>query len=133
MAILVLGYGLLRRNASIIQLSYGLFVLVVIATLITNKTGHEAAHYLRSINDLDKAPLQAHVQAANLATLSMYATGLVALVGLFWKRVSVARYWPAIVLVISLVTFGFMANTGRLGGLIMHRELRTEAVTPAQP
>lgn len=132
MATLVLGYGLFRRNETVIKLGFGLFVLMSIATAITNQTGESAEHYLESINALDKQRLHAHEQAADWANIGMYLTGGLSLLALVWKRAKQLAWLPALILLTSLITFGLMANVGRLGGLIMHQELRTEqSVTPA--
>ncbi len=132
MATLVLGYGLFRRNSAIVQLSFGLFVLVSIATAITDQTGEAAEHYLASIKALNRSRLHAHEEAADLANIGMYLTGGLSLLALVWQRARNWRWLPAVVLVSALVTFGLMANVGRLGGLIMHRELDSEQAV-AQP
>lgn len=130
MATLVLGYGLLRRNDSIIQLSFGLFVLMSVATFVTNQTGEQAEHYLESINSLNRQRVNQHTDAADLANIGMYLTGLVALAALVWQRTKTMRLLPLLVFGLSVITFGLMVNVGRLGGLIMHKELRTETSTP---
>lgn len=134
MATLVLGYGLFRRDETVIKLGFGLFVLMSIATAITNQTGESAERYLESINALDKQRLHAHEQAADWANIGMYLTGGLSLLALVWKRTKQLAWLPALVFLSSLVTFGLMANVGRLGGLIMHQELRNENLTvPQQP
>lgn len=82
MATLVLSYGLLRRNNAIVQLSFGLFVLVCVATAITDQTGESAEHYLASINALNRSRLHAHEEAADLANIGMYLTGGLSLLSL---------------------------------------------------
>lgn len=129
MATLVLGYGLLRRNESIIQLSFGLFVLMSVATFVTNQTGEQAEHYLKSINSLNRQRVHQHTDAADIANIGMYLTGLVSLAALVWQRARTVRLLPLLVFGLSVITFGLMANVGRLGGLIMHKELRTETST----
>lgn len=126
MATLVLGYGLFRRNQSIVQLSFGLFVLMSIATAITNQTGESAEHYLESIHALDRVIFRQHEQAADWANIGMYLTGGLSLLALVWQRAKQLTWLPTLIFLTSLVTFGLMANAGRLGGLIMHRELRSE-------
>ena len=128
LAMFILGYGLIRRNSPIIQLSFGLFVLMCVATAITNQTGESAEHYLKSINQLNRPLLHAHEEAADLANIGMYLTGLLSLLALVWQRAKQLRFLPAVIFALSLITFGLMANVGRLGGLIMHQELRTESV-----
>ena len=126
-ATIVLGYGLIRRNESIIQLGFGLFVLMSIATFITNQTGEKAEQYLKSIDALDRPRLHAHEQAADLANIGMYLTGGLSLLSLVWQRARQSRFLPILIFGIALITAGLMANVGRLGGLIMHKELRNES------
>lgn len=127
LAMLILGYGLFRPNTSILQLSFGLFVLMSIATMITNQTGESAEHFLKSINKLNRTLLHEHEEAADLATIGMYLTGLLSALALVWKRATQWRLLPTLIFMLSLITFGLMANTGRLGGLIMHEELQNES------
>ncbi len=132
MATIVLGIGLFRRNESVIQLSFGLFVLMSIATFATNQTGEQAEHYLKSINALDKEIFHKHEDAADWANIGMYLTGGLSLLTLFWQRAKQSKLLPMLILIMSLITFGLMANAGRLGGLIMHRELRAETPIKTQ-
>ncbi len=131
LATLVLGYGLLRRNESISRLGFGLFVLMSLATFLTNWTGGTAEDYLKSIHDLDEPRLHAHEQAADLANIGMYLTGGLSLLALVWQRAKQWTWLPVLIALTALTTFGLMTNVGRLGGLIMHRELRTEQTPPA--
>ncbi|CCH03498.1 hypothetical protein FAES_pFAES01004 (plasmid) [Fibrella aestuarina BUZ 2] len=133
LATIVLGYGLFRRNEAIIRLGYGMFVLMSIATLITNQTGESAEHYLKSINQLDRQRLHNHEQAADWANVGMYLTAGLSLLTLLWPRARQVRFMPTLVFAASLITFGLMANVGRLGGLIMHRELRSETAPATIP
>lgn len=126
MATVVLGVGLFWRNESVIRLSFGLFVLMSVATFITNQTGEQAEHYLESVNALNENLLHEHEEAADWANIGMYLTGGLSLLTLFWQRAKQLKFIPTLILIIALITFGLMANTGRLGGLIMHKELRSE-------
>ncbi len=130
---LVLGYGLLRKSEPVIQLGFGLFVLMSIATFITNQTGGQAEEYLKSINALNRSLLHQHEQAADLANIGMYLTGAMSLLSLVWQRARQFRFLPILIFGVALITAGLMANVGRLGGLIMHKELRNESSvsTPA--
>jgi len=132
-ATLVLGFGLFRRNESIIQLGFGLFGLMSIATVITNQTGEQAENYLESINALDKGTFHEHEEAADWANIGMYLTGGLSLLTLLWQRAKQLKFLPLLILIIALITFGLMANAGRLGGLIMHKELRSELTNQNQP
>ncbi|GAB3898993.1 hypothetical protein [Spirosoma agri] len=128
LATIVLGYGLIRRQASVIQLSFGLFVLMGITTVVTNQTGESAEHYLKSIHALDRPRLHVHEEAADIANIGMYLTALLSLLTLSWQRAKQLRFLPVLIFILSIITFGLMANVGRLGGLIRHTELRAESV-----
>lgn len=133
MATLVLGYGLLRRNPAICRLGFGLFVLMSLATVLTNQTGEQAEHYLKSIHELNRPLLHQHEQAADWANVGMYLTGGLSLLALAWTRARQWRWLPLLIFLVSLLTAGLMVNVGRLGGLIMHRELRTELAAVHTP
>ncbi len=131
LATIVLGYGLLRRNESIVKLGFGLFLLMSVGTAITNQTGESAEQYLKSINALDRPRLHEHEEAAGLANVGMYLTGVLSLLALVWNRAKQWRWLPILIFIVSLLTFGLMANVGRLGGLIMHKELQDTPATSA--
>ncbi len=134
LATIVLGYGLVRRNESVVHLGFGLFVLMTLLTFITSQTGESAEHYLKSIHALDRPRLQLHEEAADIASIGVYLTGVLSLVALSWQRAKQLRFLPTLIFILSLITFGLMANVGRLGGLIMHTELRDESsgIAPAK-
>ncbi|WP_461099477.1 PWWP domain-containing protein [Spirosoma luteolum] len=133
LATLILGFGLLRRSAPIIQLALGLLVCMSLGTVLTNLTGDEAEHYLRSIRALDEARFHQHEDASTLASIAMYLTGVAALLDLVWARARRLPWLPAVVFALALLTSGLMANVGRLGGLIMHKELQSGQPVPVSP
>ncbi|GAB3739119.1 DUF2231 domain-containing protein [Spirosoma lituiforme] len=128
---IILGYGLVRRQESIVQLSFGLFILMSVATLLTNQTGERAEHYLNSIHALDRPRLHVHEEAADVANIGMYLVGILSLLALSWQRARQLRFLPGLIFVLSIITFGLMANVGRLGGLIRHTELYEESTNSA--
>ena len=105
LATIVLGYGLVRRQESVNQLGFGLFVLMSLATLVTNQTGESAEHYLNSIHALDRPRLHVHEEAADIANIGMYLTGLLSLLALSWQRAKQWRFLPALIFILSLITF----------------------------
>ncbi len=126
---LVLLYGSIVRNPSIVRLGYMLFVLVAIFSVIATQTGEGAEEYLKNIKAVDDEQiLETHVQAADIANYAMIAVGVVALLSLFIKRLRTAIYMPWITLVITVVALLLMARAGNLGGEIMHKEIRNDQI-----
>ncbi|GAB4017421.1 DUF2231 domain-containing protein [Spirosoma koreense] len=131
LATIVLGSGLIRRQEAVIQLGFGLFIFLTVATLVTNQTGERAEHYLQSIHALDRPRLHQHEEAADIANIGMYLTGILSLLALTWQRAKRQRFLAGLIFVLSLITCGLMINVGRYGGLIMHTELREESSASA--
>lgn len=127
-AFLVLLYGILRRNVSVIKPGYILFVLIAISSVIATQTGENAEGYLKSLKAVDATILETHVQAADIANYAMIATGIAALVALLIKRLRTAIYMRWITLGLSVVALLLMARAGNLGGEIMHKEIRSDAI-----
>ncbi len=124
LALLVLAYGLARRQPAVVTLSYWLLLLMAVATVATVQAGQAAQDNLKQLGLLDKAVVHRHIQASRQGALVMYATALLALLGLAWPWARRARYWPALVLAATVLTSGLMAYVGSLGGLVRHTELR---------
>ncbi|WP_375419093.1 hypothetical protein [uncultured Hymenobacter sp.] len=124
LTILVLAYGLLRRLPAVVTLSYWLLLLMAAATVATMQAGQAAQDTLKQLGLLDKTLAHKHIQAGRQAALVMYATALLALLGLAWPWARQRRFWPALVLAATVLTSGLMAYAGRLGGLVRHTELR---------
>lgn len=127
-AFLVLLYGIIRRNASVIKIGYLLFVLIAISSVVASQTGESAEHYLKSIKAVDETILETHVQAADIANYAMIAVGVIALITLLIKGIRTVIYMPWITLVLSIVALLLMARAGNLGGEIMHKEIRSDAI-----
>lgn len=128
-AFLVLLYGIIRRNVSVIKLGYILFVLIAISSVIATQTGEGAEEYLKSIKAVDdEQVLETHVQAADIANYAMIAVGVVALLALLIKRIRTVIYMPWITLILSVVALILMARAGNLGGEIMHKEIRSDSI-----
>lgn len=74
-----------------------------------------AEHYLKSIHTLDRPRLLLHEEATDIANIGMYLTGILSLLALSWQRAKQLRFLPTLIFIGSLITFGLMANAGRLG------------------
>ena len=129
-ASLILAYAIIRKNKSIIQLSYMLIVLCAITSIIASYTGEEAEHYIEGVMKVDKVILEEHVQAADIANYSMIAVGIISLLALFIAKIKDYKYTATIILILLLIVTAQMINVGNLGGDIMHTEIRGDNILP---
>lgn len=123
--VLVLGYGVVRKNKSIVDLGYMLLVLCAIFSMAANITGEGAEHWVEEYTSASHDTIHEHEEAAELANMLMLGLGLIALIALIFKKVKEFAYTSVIVLVLSLVVSVAMVNVGNLGGDIIRSEYKT--------
>ncbi len=124
--ILILLWGIIRKNEPIVNLSLMLFVACAVFSLIASQTGESAEAYLKNLKAIDEIYLERHVAAADIANYGMIVLGLLALITLIFKRIRETKFIPYLILVASIAVFVLMARAGNLGGEIMHKEIRND-------
>ena len=127
-ASLILTYGIVFKNESIIRLSYKLFVLAAVFSFIASQTGDKAEEYLKSLNAIELNYLEVHVQAADIANYAAIGLGILSLLILLVARIRNFRAMPWMILGLSLVVTVLMVRAGNLGGEITHKEIRGDSV-----
>lgn len=126
--LLLLVVARLRRSAELMRVSYGLLVLLAVATVIVYLTGEPAEELVENLPGFSETLVEQHEEAALIATIGMGVLGLVALVGLIRFRAPwIAPAWYGSgVLLLALLMGGLMAWTANLGGQIRHSEIRPD-------
>lgn len=121
-AILVL--GMIKKNESFKSLSLYLLVAAAIFTAPVFLTGEGTEELVERLPGVNEAGIEEHEEMAKISLIVIIVTGVVALAGLLLKKnARAARLILVAVMVLSLVSFGTMAQTAHLGGLIRHSEL----------
>lgn len=109
--------------------------LIAIPTYISGNGAQEAL--IKSSPGVSKTLIETHEGAALLALGFMEFTGAFAWLGLWqFRRLSRVPTWNlAVILILTLVTFGLMARASNIGGEIRHSEIRAvqETVTAEGP
>ena len=127
-AILVFGYGLVRKSDEVKLLGLGLFVLIALITIPVYLTGGAAEKVVKDMNlpGVTESYIGDHEDLASAALALIELLGMAALGGLFLFRKSgmLPRWYIALVLVLSLAAAGTVGLTANLGGQIRHTEIR---------
>jgi len=134
LAIIVMVYGLLRKNSESALLG-GLLVLgMAVISIITMQTGEAAEEAIEALAGINKTMLEKHEDAAKVANIILVVAGLLALIStvLNYLKPQVFRAAVFVTLLVSVTAFGFMAYTGYLGGQIRHTEINGNVVSPAE-
>src|SRR5437588_3915406 len=119
--------GLFGKSNDLKQTSLVIFFLTAAMTIATYVSGSDAQQALKDTPGVSTALISAHESAALLAFAFMQATGFFSWIALWLlRRVSRFYNWNlAVILVLSIVTFGLMARTANIGGEIRHPEIQT--------
>jgi hypothetical protein len=125
-ALLVFGYGLVRKSDEVKLLGLGLFVLIALITIAVYLTGGAAENVVKHLPGVTESSIGTHEEMALLALVLMELLGVVALGGLFLFRKSggFPQWYITLVLVVALAASGVVGLTANLGGQIRHTEIR---------
>lgn len=124
--IFLLGYGLLKKNDSIIEIALFAFVFIAIVSIPAFLSGELAEVVINRLDTQNESFIHEHEDAAAYGLWLMILLGLASLVALIrtiQKRENVRKFQYAIWL-LSLITFLAMAYVGITGGKIRHTEVR---------
>lgn len=118
-------WGYYRSNRSILRLGLLGFVIAGLTVIPVFLTGESAHERIEDIQTISERYMEEHEDAAEV---SLWLTTLLGVIGL--GGLIIERYRPgffhvyiATLLMVSLVTAGFLTYTGYLGGNIRHTEL----------
>lgn len=131
-AVLLLAWGWLRRDASILRVALALFVILAAAAIAVHSTGERAVETAERLPDVTRELIDRHESAAGKATTVFFVAGLVALAGMigFRKRPVPPAWFLALLVLVGAVNAVMIARAGLLGGEIRHTETRPGAVLP---
>ncbi|HVZ22252.1 MAG TPA: hypothetical protein VG871_14370 [Vicinamibacterales bacterium] len=124
--------GLIARSDHIKQASLVIIAGVALLTIPTYFTGDAARKALETNKDVPLQLMLQHESAAFVALMLMLVTGGFAWLGLWqYRRMLRLPVWNAAVIVLlSVITFGAVTYASSLGGDIRHPEIRVTQVAP---
>ena len=126
--------ALVSKSRHVNQLSLVIFFLIAAVAIPTYMTGNAAELKLCPAEtcppDVSVTSIRAHEDAALLAFVFMEITGFVAWLGLWqMRRIPGLPGWNSLlVLLASVVAFGFMARAAAIGQEIRHPEILVQSV-----
>lgn len=128
----ILILGMIRKNETLKSLSLYLLVAAAIFTIPVFLTGEGTEEMVENLPGVTESAIEKHEGMAKISLAVIIAAGTISLIGLFLrKKAGVARYFFITALLLSLASFGTMAQTAHLGGLIRHTELQGGAASGA--
>jgi len=121
----ILILGMIKKNESFKNLSLYFLVVAAIFTAPVFLTGEGTEELVEHLPAVNKTAIERHEDMAKISLIVIIITGAIALTGLILRKKSgFAKIAFIAALVLSLASFGTMAQTAHLGGLIRHSELQ---------
>ena len=127
LALLLLGFGIVRHSRELTRTSFWLLAGLALVTLLVYLTGEPAEELVEGLAGVSEPVLERHEQAALTATVATAVLGIAAATGLVRSRggrPDPGRYATA-VLLLALLASGVLVWTANLGGQIRHTEIRS--------
>lgn len=127
---LILLLGLFRKNEGFISLSLYMLIAAAIFTTPVFLTGEGTEELVEKAVGVNESAIESHEDMAKISLIVIIITGVLALAGLlFRKKTALAKGILPLTILCSLASFGTMAQTAHLGGLIRHTELQAGTAT----
>lgn len=121
----ILIIGMIRKNESFKVLSLFLLAAAAVFTIPVFLTGEGTEELVEHLPGVSETSIEKHEEMAKISLIVIAVSGVTALAGIFLrKKASMTKAVFALCLILSLASFGTMAQTAHLGGLIRHSELQ---------
>jgi uncharacterized membrane protein len=128
--------ALFAKSEDLKKTSLIIFVVMALLAFAAYVSGNAAQMVIKGQQGVSDTLIKAHQDAALLAFIFMETTGVLAWIAL-WQYRQIARPRTstiAAVLILSIVSFGLMAQAANLGGEIRHPEIvGVSGATPTSP
>ena len=123
-ALPLLGFGLLRRNATLLRAGWVTAVVVALVAIPVYVSGDGAEHIVEHEPGVAHATIKAHEEMALFGLIGAEMLGALALLGLFFSRraAGVPAWLAPGSFVLALIVAGLMAAVAYRGGMIRHPE-----------
>lgn len=127
--ILIVAFGLIKRNKQIINTALIITVIIAIISILVYTSGEGAEDLVEGMDDVTESYINEHEDAAEYAFIIMEVMGGVALLGLllFNKKEKYPIWFITLFVVLLLISAGTMARTANLGGKIHHPEIHGDS------
>jgi multisubunit Na+/H+ antiporter MnhF subunit len=130
-AVVLLIFGLWRKERALTSAALWLTVLVALGTIPAYASGDGAHHLVEQEPGVRHELIHEHEDAADIAFTLLEITGGLALLVLIFqsRQAALATKGAIVVVVLGIVVSAAMARVAELGGVIRHVEIRTDGLT----
>lgn len=126
-------WAVISKNSEHYKIAFIGFIIAGLAILVVFQSGEEAEDIVEEIAGVTHDSIEAHEEAADIAWWLTVILGAGGIAGLFMYKKKGKGFKPFvwILLIYALLTAGYLAYTGNLGGHIRHTEIADVQQTKA--
>ena len=126
-ALLLLGFGVLRRSHELTRSAFWLLAGLALVTVFVYLTGEPAEELVEGLPGVSEPLIEQHEEAALVTTVGTTILGLAAMIGLLRERGGrpAGGWYSKSVLVLAFVVTALLGWTANSGGQIRHSEIRS--------
>ncbi len=131
---LVLAFAIWQKSNHTKIAAYGVLIVSSIGAVIAYLTGEPAEELVENIPGVLKDTIEQHEDAAMISLIVLIVLGISSLIGIYltYKNSKYTMRVANVTLFLSILSFGFVARAGYIGGQIRHTELTTTGPINAQ-
>jgi uncharacterized membrane protein len=123
----ILIVGLIRKDITIRNVSYFIFVIAALFAAVSMATGDGAEEMVEDMPNIGRQIIHEHEEIAEKLAIVLYLLGLTSIVSLFFNRKNnpKERIISFAILTIAAIGMFLAQQTGTTGGEIRHTEIRS--------
>jgi len=123
----ILIVGLIRKDITIRNVSYFIFVIAALFAAVSMATGDGAEEMVEDMPNIGHKIIHEHEEMAEKLAIVLYLLGLTSIIGLFFNRKKNPKERIVSFAILTIAAIGmFLAQqTGTTGGEIRHTEIRS--------
>lgn len=128
--LLILGWGLLKKNSSILHIALTFFLIGAVSSYVAMETGEAAEDIVEDLNIASHDVIHDHEEAAEIAFWFTILTGVISAVGFFALSYNIRwqNTFFGILAISALISLGTLLYTAYQGGKIFHSNNKTGSV-----
>lgn len=124
----ILIIGMIRKIESVKTIALLMLVLAALATIPVYLTGEGTEELVEELPGVNEGLIGRHEEMAKISLIIIAFTGIISLLALLVrKKQGLSKLFVIASLVLAIVSFGSMAQTAHLGGMVRHTEIRDGA------
>lgn len=127
---ILLLWGIIRKADNLKTISLYMMIAAALFTIPVFLTGDGTEELVEHLPGVNENVIEDHEEMARISMILIAITGFFSIMTIIFHNKSGVRkyFFPALIL-LSLVSFGSMAKTAHLGGMIRHQEIQNVAAT----